>query len=420
MKTRLVLRIYAVVLASLFLFALATGGLWRLLDHRDELRGGEDLAAQLVLNTLPSANAPPSEQQQSLLKTTDQLNVDVTLLNVEGGVIASVGERILSPRSGHNNVVQLALPDGRVVLARWQKPPFNDRTAFGWWFAGGLLVLLAIVALLSYPVVSRLTRRLELLRHTVADWGNGDLQKRAVVRGHDEVAQLSHSFNQAAERIESLLHAHKMLLANVSHELRTPLTRIRMNIEMLSQIATSEQLDKRKTDMTRDLNELNQMIEGVLVSSRLDAQERLDVVQPVDLLALSAQEAAYYDGVEVAGESIVVQGDASLLRRLLRNLLDNATKYGVPPTTVSVRKTLNGRIQWQVQDAGNGVLLDEPNDLFVPFARAHSGSTDGTGLGLDMVQKIAQLHGAQARIVSRRGEAMCVVIEFPAMNFSNE
>ncbi len=412
MKTRLVFRIYAVVLASLLLFALATGGLWRLLDQRDEVRGGEDLAAQLVLNTLPPVDAPASEQQKSLLKTTNQLNVDVTLLHADGEIIASVGERIQPARSGHHNVAQLTLPDGRVVLARWQKQPFNNRTAFGWWFAGGLLALLAIVALLSYPVVSRLTRRLELLRHIMADWGNGDLKKRAQVRGQDEVAQLSHSFNQAAERIESLLHAHKMLLANVSHELRTPLTRIRMNLEMLAQSNTDERVNQRTAEMTRDIHELNQMIEGVLVSSRLDAQERLDVTQPVDLLALSAEEAMYYQNVDVSGQSALVQGDPQLLRRLLRNLLDNAAKYGLPPTMVSIHLLSNGTIRWQIQDSGQGVLLDEPNDLFVPFARAHSGSTEGSGLGLGMVQKIAQLHGAQAKISSRSGESFCVVIEF--------
>lgn len=403
MKTRLFFRIYAVVLASLLAFALAAGGLWLVLDEGDDSNTvAQNAAAQLIINILPTATAPAVEQQTALQKVTQNLGVDVTLLDAQGQTIAQVG------RADVRSFGRLTLPDHRQVLVSWQKTPWNDeRKPLGWLFAAGLLGLLAIVALLSYPVVSRLTRRLEALRQTVAEWGEGDLSRRVTVSGYDEVAQLAQGFNLAAGRVEELLHAHKMLLANVSHELRTPMTRIRMNLEMLENELTSLKAQQRKADMLQDLTELNQMIETALISSRLDAQEHLEVMQPVDLYELSLQESIHYAGVTVTGAAAVVQGDPQLLRRLLRNLLDNASKYGAAPIEINVTRKV-----WQVRDSGNGVATAQPNDLFAPFARAHSGSTQGTGLGLAMVQKIAQLHGAQAKIVSKPNQGMCVLIEF--------
>src|SRR6266567_2451393 len=98
------------------------------------------------------------------------------------------------------------------------------------------LFALALVALAvgvgAFPVVRRLTRRLERLQSGVESLGAGDLTARVKVEGRDEVARLAESFNRAATRIESLVGAHKMLLANASHELRTPLARIRLGIEL--------------------------------------------------------------------------------------------------------------------------------------------------------------------------------------------
>ena len=95
-----------------------------------------------------------------------------------------------------------------------------------------LLSIAAAVAIGAYPLARRLTRRLERLRAGVEQLGEGDLAARVKVEGKDEVAALAASFNRSAGRIEELIRAHKMLLANASHELRTPLTRINMALAM--------------------------------------------------------------------------------------------------------------------------------------------------------------------------------------------
>src|SRR5262249_9606917 len=149
-----------------------------------------------------------------------------------------------------------------------------------------------IVAVAAFPVVRRVTRRLERLQQGVESLGAGDLSARVKVEGRDEVARLAQSFNGAAARIERLVGAHKMLLANPSHELRTPLTRIRLAIELLKQ----EVDPQRKAELEKDIAELDQLIDEILLTSRLDAVSALEVEEDVDLLALAAEECARYEG----------------------------------------------------------------------------------------------------------------------------
>src|SRR3954470_10207230 len=157
----------------------------------------------------------------------------------------------------------------------------------------GLLIMLVIIALVvaaaAYPVVRRLTRRLERLQASVEAWGEGDLAARVAVEGQDEVALLATSFNQAAGRIEALMRAQKSLLANASHELRSPLTRIRMAVELLQDRAPAA----IREELARDIEELDQLVDELLLASRLDAMAgNAPPPVAVDLAGLVAEECA--------------------------------------------------------------------------------------------------------------------------------
>ena len=222
------------------------------------------------------------------------------------------------------------LPDGRWVVARHRG---GDEDHGG----GGLfaLALLAFaIAIGAYPVVRRITRRLEALQARVDDLGKGDLRARVRVEGSDEVARLADSFNRAAERIEQLVGSQKSLLANVSHELRTPLARLRVAIELLS----TEERPELRQRIERDIEELDALIGELLLASRLDAGVELERHDDVDLLALLAEEAVH-TGADVSGESVSVNGDPRMLRRLVRNLLENARRHGAgSPVEASVSR----------------------------------------------------------------------------------
>ena len=180
------------------------------------------------------------------------------------------------------------------------------------------------VALAAYPVVRGLTRRLERLQAGVETLGAGNLSARVSVEGKDEVARLAESFNRAAARIEELMGAHRMLLANASHELRTPLSRIRLGIELLQQ--THE--PKYKAALERDVAELDLMIDEILLTSRLGAVQKPQMEESIDLLGLAAEECSRYDDCSVEGQPLTVMGERRLLARLIRNLLDNAGQHG--------------------------------------------------------------------------------------------
>jgi signal transduction histidine kinase len=234
------------------------------------------------------------------------------------------------------------------------------------------------------------------------------LTARVKVEGKDEVARVAESFNRAAARIEELVKAHKMLLANASHELRTPLTRLRMGIELLKDKADPA----RKAELEQDIAELDQLIDEILLSSRLDAMERLDRVEPVDLLALAAEEASRYESATVAGEPVSVQGDARLLRRLIRNLLENASRHGAPPIDITVRQE-EGAAILTVADRGPGVAHADRSRIFEPFFRRAGATTTGTGLGLALVRQIARRHGGDATIEAAEGGGTAFVLKLP-------
>jgi signal transduction histidine kinase len=262
---------------------------------------------------------------------------------------------------------------------------------------GMLLTLAVVVGAAAYPVVRYLVRRLERLQRGAEALAAGDLSARVDVEGSDEVARLATSFNRAAERIEQLVGAHKMLLAQASHELRTPLTRIRLALDL------SKDIDpKRREGLEADIAELDRLIEEILLASRLDTLTDLDRDEPLDLVALVAEECARY-GVDVEGEPAEIRGDRRLLRRLVRNLVANAERHGRPPIRVRVR-VRGAHAELIVADAGAEIPEAEREHLFEPFYR--QGNTDGHGLGLSLVRQIARRHGGEARYGSI-GEAAC-------------
>ena len=251
-----------------------------------------------------------------------------------------------------------------------------------------LLMLAAFIGFAAYPIVRFIVRRLERLQQGAEALAAGDLSARVVVEGHDEVARLATSFNHAAARIEQLVGAHKMLLAQASHELRTPLTRIRLALDL------SRDIDpKRRQGLEADIAELDHLIEEILLASRLDTLTDLDHDEPLDLVALVAEECARY-GVDVEGEPVEIRGDSRLLRRLVRNLVANAERHGRPPVRVRIR-VRDGRAELIVADAGAEIPAAEREHLFEPFYR--QGNTDGHGLGLSLVRQIARRHGGEVR-----------------------
>ncbi len=313
------------------------------------------------------------------------------------------------------------LPRERVAGSREPWSPWRSPFGYGWMI---LLVGLA-VALGVYPIVRRLTKRLESLQRGVQRWGAGDLSARVPEDGQDEVADLSKRFNAAAGRIQALVQSHKSLLANASHELRSPLTRIRMGLELMASTAPDALADASRAaagraEIERNIGELDQLIEEILLASRLDASE-VDVgtIESIDLVGLAAEECAQVTAEldvdeGIPGHTLTVSGVPRLLRRAIRNLLENARRYGAGE--ISVQLGSNGRFaQVRVNDRGPGVPRELRDRIFEPFYRLPGASerNGGAGLGLALVKSIAERHGGAVRCEARAGGGASFVITLP-------
>ena len=272
-----------------------------------------------------------------------------------------------------------------------------------------LPAMAVIVSVLAYPVARRLTLRVERLQVAVESLGAGDFSARVAVEGKDEVALLANSFNRAASRIEELVGVHKRLLANASHELRTPLTRIRLATELMKGSADPQ----RRVGLEQDISELDHLIDEILLASRLDTVVGSNDDEEVDLLGLAAEECSRYEHVRLEASHIVLRGDPRLLRRLLRNLLENAHRHGIPPVEVRLSQQTNN-ICIEVQDHGDEIPIEESARLFDPFyRRAEAKNNVGVGLGLALVRQIAKRHGGEAGYKATPTGQNCFFVSLP-------
>ena len=407
----LYLRIYVAIVVVLLLFGALSSLLWWLGPgqdhHHDKLLNGLTLVAS---RALPRAGESNADTQRVLREFSRETDVVLTLRDPTGVLIANAGPPIELPSPprpgwaksfGHGPTLALQLPDRRWLLGRHR--PHGHLHGARWLWA--LVVLAIAVAIGAHPVARRLTRRIERLRQNVDALGAGELSARVEVEGKDEVADLARSFNVAAERIEQLVHSQRSILASASHELRSPLARIRMAVELLDSGGRNE----LKTRIDDDIAELDGLIDELLTASRLQVVGTEPVHQPVDLLAVVAEECSRFDAT-FSGAATSVQADPRLMHRLVRNLLQNAARHGGGESVeVEVGSATSGDAIVSVCDRGPGVPEAEKENIFRPFYRP-SGmpeTGEGVGLGLALVRQITEQYGGCVRCLDRDGGGTC-------------
>ena len=442
----LTLRIYITVVAALALFALGSG--WLVQRHFEDQRGRVEAAVRergeawgdLIQRALPAADAPPTEQAAALRDWSLRLRVPMALEDAGGqriGASDSFIRRDLDNPTLAGRVQIIVLDDGRTLrvtrpnamrampgagpggsgagLEGPKSPPLLLRVP--WVPDGKVLAVLLVVIFLAvaggaWPVVRRLTRRLDALKQGVEAFGAGALHQRVSEEGRDEVAALGTSFNRAATRIQALLRSHQSLLANASHELRSPLARLKMAVQLIED-STGPQRTRLRREIDTNIAELDALVDEVLLASRLDGAAASLAREPVNLLAIAAEEAARV-GAQAQGSDVQVSGDERLLRRAVRNLLENAYRYGGAAAEVTVHATPAGA-QVHVCDRGAGVPEAHRERIFEAFFRLPglAEREGGVGLGLALVRQIAQAHGGSVRCEARPGGGSCFVLSLP-------
>jgi signal transduction histidine kinase len=435
----LYVRIYLTVVTALALFALVSG--WVVQRHLEDqreravgaVRERVEAWGDLLERAMPPADAPPSDQLAAVRDWSQRLRLPMALDDPKGqrlGASDSFARREFDTPAMAGRIQPIRFDDGRTLwVPRMNplrpppgarpgdlRPPWMGPRSWpdGLGLALLLVVLFVAVAGGAWPVVRRLTRRLEALKQGVEAFGAGALHRRVAEDGRDEVAALGASFNLAAARIEALLRSHQSLLANASHELRSPLARLKMAVAMIEE-APPAQRQALRQEIHTDIAELDALVEEVLLASRLDAATPLDRRDTVGLLGLAAEEAARVGGAAF-GDDVPVPGDERLLRRALRNLLENARRYGAGEIEAQVTRRSDGGADVRVCDRGPGVPEAFRERIFEAFFRlpGHAEREGGVGLGLSLVRQIAERHGGRVHCEPREGGGSCFVLELPA------
>ena len=288
--------------------------------------------------------------------------------------------------------------------------------------AGLATFLLAIAATLlaGFALFFLLTRRLASLAQAVKAFQRGELDRRLVARGGDELGALGRSFNEMAAGIQAGLAERRDMVANISHDLRSPLSSIRGNLETLllkdGQLEPGAQRGFLEAAL-RNIDGFQKLVEELFELARLESGQagpRLESFHPGELaqdvvlkLRPQAEAAGVRLAAELPAELPLVRGELGLIERLLTNLIENALRF--TPAGGSVRVSLTaegGGTRVSVADTGSGIAPEDLPHVFERFYRADRSrdrSTGGAGLGLAIARQIAELHGSRLEVESSPG-----------------
>jgi len=289
-------------------------------------------------------------------------------------------------------------------------------------------VILPLAVLLVWLALVRGIKPLRQLEERIRARKSDDLSPLDHKAVPMEVAPLVDSVNDLLQRLQESMATQKRFLADAAHQLKTPLAGLRMQADLAQREGTSteelkkslQQIGRSSIRATHTVNQLLALAraEGgaaVVQRQKIDlARLVIDVVQDSVPRAMDKHIDLGYDGADPGTPGVGMEGNPTLLKELVRNLVDNAINYtpsgGGQPGMVTVRvlpETFAHVVLFQVEDSGPGVPESERELVFQPFYRALGNEADGSGLGLPIVREIARQHGADVELEDARpGSAM--------------
>lgn len=287
-----------------------------------------------------------------------------------------------------------------------------------------LSLLLALAAILIWLIVTAATRPLQATADAVASRSPDDLRAVRDDGAPAEVLPLVSALNRLLERMRDTLQQERRFTADAAHELRTPLAAMRANAQVIGHARNDSERDEALADLQVSVDRGSRVIDQLLQLARADAQAgRQRPADEVDLAELieaqcSAQAAdAGAAGVTLhaVGEPCLVQGRLELLSVLLRNLIENAIRYSPPGARIEIGcHATDAGVELSVDDNGPGIPEHERQRVFDRFYRLADARRSGSGLGLSIVRRIAELHRATVDIeTGSSGRGTRVTVRFP-------
>lgn len=356
----------------------------------------------------PDADDTDAVAMHALL--TDRLGAERKLaVNVERRFGDSPTPGTIGERSERFAFTVLArLEDGT-----WGRFALEEPRRFPRWprrVVQNLMVMLVVVAILSFVVVRWVTRPLKGLAEAAEELGRNIDRPLLPETGPQEVRRAARAFNTMQERLVRYVRTRTSILAAMSHDLKTPITRLRLRAELLEDTALRDKF-------LRDLDEMQRM-----VGTTLDYMRGLDDREPVSAIDVGALIEALHADAEELGHAVSVKGKVAApfpgkplgLRRVLQNLLDNALHYA-REVEIEVEDRQDALVV-AVRDRGPGIPEDLLEKVFEPFHRvetSRNSGTGGTGLGLSIARNLAQAMGGDVTLANRRGGGLEATMVLP-------
>lgn len=282
-----------------------------------------------------------------------------------------------------------------------------------------LAVLTLVSGVIGWVVAGRILRPVKRITDAARAAGEGDLSARLALDGpHDELRELADTFDDMLDRLQAAFVSQKRFIANASHELRTPLTVIRTAVDVvLARTSPSiGELRRMGEDVRDETDRADALIDALLTLARSDAiVHSAGPVALGDIVRMAVERIRAEDmTIAVATAPGEVDGDPSLLGRLVANLVDNAVRYNERGGTVRVSVAEDEmHVMLRVVNSGPPVPPGEVARLFEPFTRLDDRTGDGFGLGLSIVQSIAHAHAATVETVAPPTGGLDITVTFP-------
>jgi signal transduction histidine kinase len=338
-----------------------------------------------------------SSDDRSPIFAADPRSSDIAYLETRRGKAAISGVSLLKDVDGRKVWVQVGEDLAhRDVIVDDIVADFFKRV--GWITLPVLLSLLAIDIVIFRRALRPLLNASELAKKI--NPRRTDI-RLPIEQMPKEILPLVQAVNQALDRLEAGFRVQREFTADAAHELRTPLTILRSRVDTLADRGTSKALHKDIEGMARIVNQLLDIAELEILS--------IDPLEKADLHAICAEVAEFAAPLALAqGKNIAlsesdaavwVNGNPEMLSRAIRNLVENAINYSPPGTTVEIVVEDSGMVR--VLDEGPGIKEDERELIFQRFWRRDRRRTEGAGLGLSIVRRIADTHAATISVENR-------------------
>jgi signal transduction histidine kinase len=275
-----------------------------------------------------------------------------------------------------------------------------------------------LVAGVAFLATRRALRPVELIRaRTAAVTATDPRERVAVPRTGDEIARLAVTINDTLERLESASRVQRRFVADAAHELRSPLASLLATLEVAETYPERADWPETVSVAARQARRIQALADDLLLLARFDSAAVAAPERVVDLAALAQDVAADFAArgevsvLDESGGRALVGGNPVQLERMLRNLVDNATRFAAERVEISVL-VQDTKAVLRVQDDGPGISVADGERVFERFTRLdddRSRDTGGSGLGLAIVREIVERHRGTVRVVeSERGALLSV------------